>query len=538
MTDTPVFSTPREAAAAAHAARKTGDIVKAAAIYRSLPKLFPGKESLGVAAGGLRACGAWSEAVLLLERATSEMPGSSGLVLALAEAYLEKQDFAAAIELIDGYLAGTPDNAAMWASLGNIYARKGDGIAAERAFAQSLSLDPMNLDAVLCQGDSLYKFGRTEEALAAFRRAIVLNPEDARGHFKLGSALAVAPDPAQAKATLLRAIELDPSNAAAYANLAGLFQRVGRLQSAIQAARQAIELDPQLLAAYSVLGNVLLEGGEFAAAAAILRIAAELAPETVLVLTALATAENAAGDLRAAERILQRILTIEPDNLEARHMLSAVNGEPVRTVPAGYSRQLFNWYAPKFDRMLAGALKYRAPEDVAALLAETRPDPKAFKRFLDIGCGTGLVAEALAKQYALAHQTGVDVAEKMIEVSRQKGLYDDLIHGDAAQVLAARPGEFDLIAAVDLFIYVGDLGPLMPLIAGALAPGGMLAYSVELLPEGRYKLLRTGRFAHARKYVEELARTHGLMPLAAREVTLRMENAAEVRGLIGLLQKS
>lgn len=535
--DTLVFSTASEAANAAHVARKAGDNVKAAAIYRSLPAQFPGKESLGLAASGLRSCGCWAEAVSLLEQAMARTPGSSGLVLALVDAYLEKNDLSRAIAIITEYLADVPSNAAMWATLGNIYTRKGDGAAAERAFARSLSLDPMDVDAALGQGDALYQLGRTEEAIAAFRRAIALKPQDARGYFKLGSVLAVDGDPTQAKMALFRVIELEPAHAAAHATLAGLYQRIGRLQTALEYAHKAVELDPKLFAAYSVLGNVLLEGGEFAAAAEILRIAAELAPETVLVLTALATAENAAGDARAAERILQRILAIEPNNLEARHMLSAVNGEPVRTVPAGYSRQLFNWYAPKFDRMLAGSLKYRAPEDMAALLAENRPDAGAFKRFLDLGCGTGLVAEALAKKYAFTHRAGVDVAEKMVEVSRQKGVYDDLIHGDAAQVLAARLGEFDLITAIDLFIYVGDLGPLMPLIAGALAPGGILAYSIELLPEGRYKLLRTGRFGHARKYVEDLARAQGLVPMASREVTLRMENAAEVRGLVGLLQR-
>ena len=219
-------------------------------------------------------------------------------------------------------------------------------------------------------------------------------------------------------------------------------------------------------------------------------------------------------------------------------MLSAVNGEPVRSVPAGYSRQLFNWYAPKFDRMLAGALKYRAPEDLVALLAEAKPETRAFSRLLDLGCGTGLVGEALIKHYAIARKAGVDIAEKMIDVSREKGIYDDLIHGDAADVLAATTETFDLIAAIDLFIYVGDLAALMPLIAGALAPGGVFAYSIEVLGEGKYKLLRTGRFAHSVKYVEDLARAAGLVPLASRPVVLRLENSADVSGRIGLLQRA
>ena len=68
-----------------------------------------------------------------------------------------------------------------------------------------------------------------------------------------------------------------------------------------------------------------------------------------------------------------------------------------------------------------------------------------------------------------------------------------MIHGDAADVLAARAAAFDLITAVDMFIYVGDLAPLMPLMARALKSGGVLAYSIEVMTEGKYKLQRTGR---------------------------------------------
>lgn len=537
MTDSPAFSTPDEASRLAFAARKSGDIAGAVAIYHQWLKAFPSKENVAKVAMGLRACGNWSEAVTLLEESVKREPGSTGLVLGLADAYAEMKHFPRAIACVEAYLDRNPNDPKVWFSLGNLSVRAGDWSRAEQAFAQSLERQPLDIDTVLAHGDALYRLGRTDAAIAAYRRAAVLKPDDARGHFKLGSFLTSSSDHAEAKAALFRAIELDPSNAGAHASLAALYQRNGRLQRAVQAARQAIELDPELVAAYSILGNVLLEAGEFAGAVGILKIAADLAPGSVMVLTALAAAENAANNPRAAERVLQRILTIEPDNLEARHMLAAVNGEPVRSVPAGYSRQVFNWYAAKFDRMLGGSLKYRAPEHIAALLADVKPDQRSFTRFLDLGCGTGLVAIELDRKYAFERGVGVDIAEKMVEVSRQKDIYDEVIHGDAAEILAANTNAFDLITAVDLFTYVGDIGPLMPLIAGALAPGGILAYSIEQLPEGRYKLLRTGRFGHTQKYVEDLARAQGLVPLASRAVALRTENAADVPGLIGLLQR-
>lgn len=537
MSAIPAFSTPDEAWNLAHIARKNGDVAGAVDIYRSALKVFTGKEHVAAAARGLRACGRWTEAVTLLEDGLKRQPNSTGLVLGLADAYAEMKHFSRAVACVQQYLDRNPDDPRVWRSLGVLSSLAGDWSGAEQAFAQSLKRQPLDIDAVLGHGEALYRVGRTEDAIAAYRRATVLKPEDPRGHLNLGSLLAVSADAGEAKTALFRAIELEPSSPAAHTNLARLYHRLNRHQRAIQSARQAINVDPEFVAAYQVMGEVLLDAAEVKGAVQILRVAAELAPGDATVITALAAAENAAGDPRTAERLLQRVLTIEPDNLEARHMLSAINGEPVRTVPAGYARQIFNWYAGRYDGLLAGPWKYRAPEELAMLLAEQTPDPKILGRFLDLGCGTGVVAEALAKRHAFDHETGIDIAENMIEVCRRKVLYDELIHGNAAEFLATKPGAFDLISAIDFFTYVGDLGALMPLIAGALAPGGMLAYSIEPLSEGRYRLQPNARFAHAPKYVEDLARNHGLVAVESREVTLRQENGADVPGVVALLRR-
>ncbi|MHB1205721.1 MAG: class I SAM-dependent DNA methyltransferase [Rhodospirillaceae bacterium] len=534
MTDVPAFATLQEAVAAA---RNAGNSAEAVAIFRSLPGLFPIKESIMCAAAGLRSCGEWSEAVALMEEALPRMP-SHGLMHFLVDTYMEMNHFAQAASSLQKYLEAAPADGASWASLGRVHYAAENWAGAEQAFSHALSLKPLDVAAVLGLGDAFYRLGRPDEAIGAYRRAAALKPDDAGILFKLGSMLAVAQQAEEAESVLRRAIALEPGNAPAHVNLAGALHQSGRLSEAAEIARQAIALDAELVAAYSTLGTVLLEAGQFAAAAEVLRQGALLAPGLVAILIALATAENALGNVFAAEKVLQRILTVEPGNLEARHLLSAVHGEPVRSVPAGYSRQLFNWYAPKFDRMLSGSLKYRAPEDVVALLAEARPDPQAFSRLLDLGCGTGLVAQALAKHYTIAHKTGVDVAEKMIDISREKGLYDVLVHGDAAEALAGARDKFDLVTAIDMLIYVGDLAALMPLIAESLAAGGIFAYSIEVLGEGKYKLQRTGRFAHTVKYVEDLAAAAGLVPLASRPVTLRLENGADVTGRIGLLQRA
>ena len=536
MSEASTAAHPKEIYAAAMQAREAGDLERAKALLEEMVAAYPGKKHIvAQAAKGLRACGLWVEAVHMLEAALERAPVSPQLLMALAAAHMEAKSFARAGAYIERHLARDPSDPSTWLFLARVREQENSWAAVETAYARALALAPLNFEAALGHGDVLYRLGRNDDAIAAYRRAVSLSASDSVALFKLGSLLMHAGMP-EAEEVLRRAIVCDPANTDAHVNLALALHQAGRSAEAEAMAQEAAGLEPPSAAAYSTLGTILLELGKFPEAAAALRRAAELDPLSVMVLTALATVENSLGKRFDAERALQRILSIEPNNLEARHLLSAIHGEPVRSVPAGYSQQLFDWFAPRFDRLLAG-LKYQAPQAVAALLAELASARGAFKRWLDLGCGTGLVAEALAARYDIPEKVGVDVSGRMIEAARAKALYDELVQGDAGEVLAARPGHFDLVTAIDMFIYVGDLAQIIPAIARGLAPGGVFVYSIETMPEGKYKLQKTGRFAHATKYVEDSARASGLTSLVATPVTLRVEMGADVPGVIGAFKR-
>lgn len=53
---------------------------------------------------------------------------------------------------------------------------------------------------------------------------------------------------------------------------------------------------------------------------------------------------------------------------------------------------------------------------------------------LDVGCGTGLVGNALSdRQVPLKNLIGVDVSDKMLKAANTKGLYKDVGHCDLAK---------------------------------------------------------------------------------------------------------
>src|SRR5471032_3486540 len=79
-------------------------------------------------------------------------------------------------------------------------------------------------------------------------------------------------------------------------------------------------------------------------------------------------------------------------------------------------------------------------------------------RVLDVGCGGGLLCEALTR--AGAHVTGIDLAPGMIEVARlhaeAENLQIDYRLTDAQHLAAAAPGGYDIVTCMEMLEHVPD----------------------------------------------------------------------------------
>ena len=86
----------------------------------------------------------------------------------------------------------------------------------------------------------------------------------------------------------------------------------------------------------------------------------------------------------------------------------------------------------------------------------------------------------------------------MIERARATGLYAELDVADMVRGPARQAGRSaDLILAADAMVYVADLAPLLAEVARVLAPGGLLAFTLET-HDGEGVMLGEGlRYAHA-----------------------------------------
>ena len=99
---------------------------------------------------------------------------------------------------------------------------------------------------------------------------------------------------------------------------------------------------------------------------------------------------------------------------------------------------------------------------------------------LDVGCGGGILADAMAR--AGAHVLGIDLSEKALKVAQLHALEAQTprvkYHEISAEDLAAqRPGEFDVVTCMEMLEHVPDPASVVRACATLVKPGGWVFFS-------------------------------------------------------------
>lgn len=102
------------------------------------------------------------------------------------------------------------------------------------------------------------------------------------------------------------------------------------------------------------------------------------------------------------------------------------------------------------------------------------------KAVLDVGCGGGILAEAMAKRSA--HVTGIDLAARPLGVARLHALeagVENLEYREVAtEALAAeRPGSFDVVTCMEMLEHVPDPSAVVRACSELVKPGGWVFFS-------------------------------------------------------------
>ncbi len=411
--------------------------------------------------------------------------------------------------------------------------QRGQLVDAGSAYDAILARYPAHPDALHYRGLARYQTGDLAGALADLRASLAAAPENAHAWCNLGNLLRAAGDRAGAEDAGRRAVTLAPGNPAALNNLGVLLKESGRYDEAETCYRRAVAADPGNAGLRRNLAHLLAGRGRHEEALAEYQAAARLRPEPVSWQN-LVNACYRLGRLDLGLGYLREWLRRNPDDSAAKHLLAGFTGERVpRRASDAYVTAVFDEFADTFDDKL-GRLEYRGPEAMAALLRRVVGEPAGNLRVLDAGCGTGLCGAGL-RPYA-SRLTGVDLSPRMLARARARGTYDDLTAQEITAHLSERPAAFDAIVSADTFLYFGDLAPLFAACALSLAPGGLLAFTLEDSgeppPPGGFRLNPNGRYAHHEDAVREALRAAGFAEVATERVALRMERGQPVPELV------
>jgi predicted TPR repeat methyltransferase len=378
--------------------------------------------------------------------------------------------------------------------------------------------------------------GNPAGAQEAARRAVKAAPDWPPGVTELAFLLARQNEFQEAIGFAERAVQLDGNNPEVLARVIDIAHRAQHFQLAIAWLQRAAAIDPGNTSIQLLVARDWRLTGHYDKALAVYDQLLESRPSDDQALMGRAQTALATGNLASALIDCEALAALHPDDEEVQFYLELARGNTPKKQPAKMIRSLYDGFAELYDQHVVAGLKYKLPREVARIINERYPDRTL--NVLDLGCGTGLLGASLGRiQGGLI---GVDLSRPMIDQAARHGVYDRFHNVDLLEALEATPESlYDVIAALDVFIYVGDIAGAIPDAYRILRGGGHFIFSCEeaLEDEADLVLRPTQRYAHKASRVEAMCRAAGFEPVTLEPMPLRYEKNEPVAGFLVIARK-
>jgi len=344
---------------------------------------------------------------------------------------------------------------------------------------------------------TLLASGQVREAAELCRELLAVDSKSSHGHYLMSQVFMASGHPDKAAAFAKRAVQYAPDVAEFQLQHARALQQLERFPEAERAYRLVLRLNPDYNHLQGDLFNVLI----------------------------------AQQKHHEARVVLDTLLQLKPYDPSLHHMRASLDGYTTSAAPPEFISALFDGAAESFDYHMREDLSYRTPGMIAGLVKQVVGEDTAELSLLDLGCGTGLAAEAL--QDMSGRRAGVDLSERMLAQAHNKLLYVELYRRDMVEFMLDSKKTYELIVAADVLVYTGNLVPFLSAARQTLAPHGLLVFSVERDDTtDAFRLHVSGRYGHSADYVQTMLYNAGYELIIHQDGDLRSEDGKPVFGTV------
>lgn len=511
----------------------------------------------------------WKTACEYLEEAHRIEPQHLDVLNALGNARKHRQQFDLANRHFEQALMINPNHKASLQNYGTLLLHQGLDNKAQQQFKHLLSLDPLHHDArynlalqaakhkdfakvvtllkplkqdltynsALLLGQALIQQNCYKAALSPLKYALGHHPNlQEEIHFQLAIAYDQLGASSKAHWHYEQCIALCPEHLEAHSNLADSYVKTKHYQRAVPHYSFLLQHQPKDLNARYHMGLIYMQLDQHQEALDYFQAACELDSRHLPTLLNIASTYLALNAHDKAIKAYQDVLALYPEHQEASFILEALQqtSTPVK-MPSSFISSLFDHYAPHYEKHLTDTLHYQVPQQLLALLCSSyHPKTKSLS-ILDIGCGSGLMADTLF-DYGQTID-GIDLSESMIQCCKQKGLYQNLWVNDFCTVDSL--GCYDLLVAADVLPYIGNLETLLQQVNLHLHPGAYFLFSAEKSFEAaHFSLQKTIRYAHHPDYIRHSLQQAGFTLVSDENAILRQQKGQDLHGHLYLAQKT
>lgn len=356
-------------------------------------------------------------------------------------------------------------------------------------------------------GNSYKKQGDANLATISFRKAIKIKPNYFEAYYNLGNTLRDLSQPEDAIKSYSAAIKINKNFFEAHTNLALSFFDLSKYEDAIKHYKEALKIRPESSATFYELGKALLKVNKI--------------EESV----------------KCFEKVIESDSTEVKIAAELALAHLGFKNIPLKT-PKNYMKYVYLTHLHKWEKMDGWPHnndKYLGHNMIVDALTFNLEANQNYK-ILDAGCGNGVLGKFL-KDYASIME-GVDLSAEMLDLAREKNIYDYLYEDDLDSFLPQKKEAYDLIISAAVLVHFSNLKKILTNFYNALSYNGQLAITFFIDRTcNEFCIDSSGYFCHNPMYVNKIINKLGFSVIIEQEGVHEIRGDEKVFGAVYLLKK-